>query len=436
MTTETKLSFDNGKVSSFSKEMSEPAWFEEFRLKALTDFEQLPMPRPDKTKIDKWNFTQFNQHTVKSAAYPSLAELPEEVKALIDMDAENKNLYIQRNQTPAFSALSEELKNKGVIFTDIFTAAREHGDLLKKYYMTQAINADEHRLTALHAALVNGGVFLYVPKNVEVAEPIHAVFVHDDAEANLFNHVIVVAEDNSAVTYVENYISTMETSNTVANILVEVIANANARVTFGAVDNLAKGITTYVNRRGVAGRDARIEWALGLMNEGNTISENTTNLIGDGSYGDTKTVVVGRGEQTQNFTTKVVHFGKNSEGYILKHGVMKDSATSIFNGIGKIEHGASKSNAEQESRVLMLSEKARGDANPILLIDEDDVTAGHAASVGRVDNLQLYYLMSRGITKTEAERLIIHGFLAPVVNQLPIEGVKKQLTEVIERKVR
>ena len=111
----------------------------------------------------------------------------------------------------------------------------------------------------------------------------------------------------------------------------------------------------------------RIDWALGLMNDGNTISENTTNLIGDGSYGDTKTVVVGRGEQIQNFTTKIVHFGKNTEGNILKHGVMKESSTAIFNGIGKIEHGASKSNAEQESRVLMLSEKARGDANPIFL---------------------------------------------------------------------
>ena len=141
-----------------------------------------------------------------------------------------------------------------------------------------------------------------------------------------------------------------------------------------------------------------------MMNDGNTVSENVTNLVGDGSYGDTKMVMVGRGNQTQNFTTSIIHFGKNSEGYILKHGVVKDSATSIFNGIGKIEHGASKSNAEQESRVLMLSEKARGDANPILLIDEDDVTAGHAASVGRVDPLQLYYLMSRGIPQTEIGR--------------------------------
>ncbi|WP_066371248.1 Fe-S cluster assembly protein SufD [Neobacillus fumarioli] len=436
MTTETKLPFDKEYVSSFSKEMSEPAWFAEFRMKALEQFDELPMPKPDKTKIDKWNFTQFQQHTVKSAPYSSLAELPEAIKALVETDAKNQTLYIQRNQTPAFLSVSEDLKAKGVIFTDLFTAVREHGDLLKKYYMTQAINADEHRLTALHAALVNGGAFLYVPKNVEITEPIQAVFVHDDPQANLFNHVLVVAEDNSAVPYVENYISTLEASATVANIITEVIAGTNARVQYGAVDSLEKGMTIYVNRRGVAGRDARIEWALGLMNEGNTISDNTTNLLGDGSTGDTKTVVVGRGEQTGNYTTKVVHFGRHTLGNILNHGVVKDSATLIFNGIGKIEHGASKSDAEQTSRVLMLSEKARGDANPMLLIDEDDVMAGHAASVGRVDPIQLYYLMSRGIPKTEAERLVIHGFLAPVVNELPIEHVKVQLTEVIERKVR
>jgi Fe-S cluster assembly protein SufD len=436
MTIDTKLPFDQEYVTNFSKENSEPAWLSELRINALASAEQLPLPKPDKTRIDKWNFTQFESHVVKSETYQSLSELPEQAKALVDMDATNQTLYIQRNTTPAFLSVSEELKASGVIFTDIFTAARDHSDLLQKYFMKNGVKVDEHKLTALHAALMNGGIFLYVPKNVEVKEPIQAIFVHDDASLNLFNHVIVVAEDNSKVTYVENYVSTVDSANGIFNIVTEVIANPNSKVQYGAVDTLAKGITTYVNRRGVANKDARIEWALGLMNDGNTISENTTNLMGDGSFGDTKTVVVGRGEQVQNFTTSVVHFGKHSEGYILKHGVMKDSATSIFNGIGKIEHGASKSNAEQESRVLMLSEKARGDANPILLIDEDDVTAGHAASVGRVDPLQLYYLMSRGIPKTEAERLVIHGFLAPVVQALPIEGVKKQLTAVIERKVK
>lgn len=432
MTTETKLPFEQEDISSYSTKNNDPAWLSELRIQAFSELEKLPMPKPDKTKIDKWNFTSFQTHTVESEAFASLEELPEEIKSIIE---ENENLYIQRNNTPTHINLSANVKEQGVIFTDILSAARDHAELVQKYFMKDGVKIDEHRLTALHAALVNGGAFLYVPKNVEIKEPIQSVFLLDNPDTTLFNHVLIVAEDNSSVTYVENYFSTVESNEGVANIVTEVFANANAKVQYGAVDTLSKGFTTYVNRRGVAGRDARIEWALGLMNDGNTISDNTTYLMGDGSHGDTKTVVVGRGEQKQNFTTAIIHYGKRSEGYILKHGVMKESASSIFNGIGKIEYGATKANAEQESRVLMLSEKARGDANPILLIDEDDVTAGHAASVGRVDPLQLYYLMSRGITKKEAERLVIHGFLAPVVNELPIEGVKKQLVAVIERKV-
>jgi Fe-S cluster assembly protein SufD len=436
MTLETKLPFDQDYIRNYSKEVGEPDWLLELRLQALTLFEGLELPKPDKTKITNWNFTSFKNHVLKGTAVQSIDELPENVKSLIDLDEENKNLLVQRDQSVSFTTLSDDLSSKGVIFTDIQTAAREHGELLQKYFMKDAVKIDEHKLTALHAAFVNGGAFVYVPKNVELKVPLQAIYVHDNSEATMFNHVIIVAEDNSSVTYVENYISSATTSDSIVNIVAEVIVGTNAKVTFGAVDNLAAGITTYVNRRGIVGRDGKLEWALGLMNDGNTVSENTTHLIGDGSFADTKTVTVGRGDQKQNFTTSVIHHGKHSEGYILKHGVMKESASSIFNGIGKIEHGATKSNAEQTSRVLMLSEKARGDANPILLIDEDDVTAGHAASVGRVDPLQLYYLMSRGILKVEAERLVIHGFLAPVVNELPIEGVKKQLVEIIERKVR
>ena len=434
MTVETNLKMTEQDVRSFSEMNGEPSWFTELRLRSFGEAQSLPLPKPDKTKILSWNFTDFPVHTVESSTFGSIEDLTEDVKSIVDL--EQKNLYIQHNNTPAFSRISDELAAQGVILTDIFTALREHGDLVKKYFMTNGVKTDEHKLTALNAALMNGGAFLYVPKNVVVEEPVQVVFYHDDAEASLFNHVIVVADTSSKVTYVENYFSAVPHANGLVNIVSEVFAEDNAQITYGAVDTLAEGFITYVNRRGVVARDARIEWALGMMNDSDTISENTTNLIGDNSYGDTKSVVVGRGKQKQNFTTQVVHWGKDSEGFILKHGVMKDSSSAIFNGIGKIEHGATRSNAVQESRVLMLSEKARGDANPILLIDEDDVTAGHAASVGRVDPLQLYYLMSRGITKQEAERLVIHGFLAPVVRVLPIEGVKKQLTEVIERKVR
>lgn len=435
MTTQIQYPFDQGLIESFSSKNGEPDWFKNRRIDAFKKMEGLPMPKPDKTKITKWNFTDFKEHTVKSDPFTDIDQLPEKVKRLIDLEGGVKNLYIQHNQTAGFLSVSDELKEKGVLFTDLLTAIKNHGELVQKYFMTDGVKPDEHRLTAFHAALVNGGAFLYIPKNVEVTEPIQSIFVHDRGDAPLINHVLIVADENSSVTYVENYISLKDDLKGIANIVTEIIALSDSRVKFGTVDTLAKGVTTYVNRRGFTDRNARIEWALGIMNDGNTISENVTNLVGEGSLCDTKTVVVGRGEQVQNFTTEVRHFGKSSEGFILKHGVVKDSASTVFNGIGKIEHGATKANAQQESRVLMLSEKARGDANPILLIDEDDVLAGHAASVGRVDPIQLYYLMSRGITKEEAERLIIHGFLEPVVGQLPIEGVKKQLIEVIERKV-
>jgi len=435
MTVETKLALTEEDVRSFSKKMNEAAWMTEFRADAFEKVEQLPMPTPDKTKLTRWNFTDFPIHAVENAVYSSIDELPTEARSLID-DNQSANLYIQHNNTPAYVSLSEELKAKGVILTDIFTASREHSDLLKKYYMTDGVKVEEHKLTALNAALVNGGVFVYVPKNVIVEEPIQALFVHDDADVSLFNHVIVVADKSSSLTYIENYISTVSEAKGQANIISEVFVEDNARLTYGAVDVLPTGFTTYVNRRGTIARDGHIDWALGLMNDCNTISENRTNLIGDGSYCNTKSVVVGRGKQRQNFTTEVIHYGKDSNGFILKHGVMREESSAIFNGIGKIVKGATGANAVQESRILMLSERARGDANPILLIDEDEVTAGHAASVGRMDPLQMFYLMSRGISKQEAERLIIHGFLAPVVDNLKIDSVKKQLTEVIERKVR
>ncbi|HEY4602160.1 MAG TPA: Fe-S cluster assembly protein SufD [Cerasibacillus sp.] len=434
MTVDTEQIYTKDYIEQFSKDRNEPEWMKTLRLEALEQSATLEMPKPDKTSIVRWNFSRFKHDYVQGESIESLEHLPEEIKDFFDPENLPENLLIQRNNSIAYASLSNELKEKGVIFTDIFTALQEHEDLVKKYYMKDAVSVDEHRLTALHAALMNGGIFVYVPKNVEVKTPLQVVFWQEDPTIAYFNHVIVVAESNSSVNYVENYISNNE-DETVANIVTEVFAHDNARITFGAVDNFATGTTIYTNRRGVAHRDATINWSIGQMNDGNTIFENITELVGDNSLCHANTVTVGRGKQIQNITAKTIHWGRNAEGYILQHGVMKDSASNVFNGIGKIENGASGSNAEQTSRVLMLSEKARGDANPILLIEEDDVMAGHAASVGRVDPLQLYYLMSRGITKQEAEKLIIHGFLEPVVSQLPLESVKKQLKQVIERKI-
>src|SRR5690625_3075343 len=433
MTVKSKLPYDKAYVEQFSNNHNEPEWMTSIRLQAFEQAQALELPKPDKTNITRWNFSEFKHHA-QGEVIPSIDALPETLQGHLDEENVSDNLIIQRNQTVAYATLSDEYKEKGVIFTDIFTALKEHSDLVKKYYMTDAVTVNEHKLTALHAALMNGGVFVYVPKNVQIEEPIQTLYWQEDNEFALFNHVLIVAEESSSVTYVENYLSNNKEEKTISNIITEVYAEDNAKVSFGAVDHFAEGTTAYINRRGVAGANAQIDWALGQMNEGNTISENSTHLVGDGSVTNPRTVTVGKGRQIQNFTAQTVHHGLNTDGQISQRGVMLDKTTAIFNAIGKIDDGASGANAEQESRILMLSKGARGDANPILLIDEDDVTAGHAASVGRIDELQMYYLQSRGITPDEAKRLIIHGFLAPVVKELPIETIKAQLTELIERK--
>lgn len=433
MTTKT-LNISEEQLVDYSKAHNEPSWMTELRKKALKLTETLEMPKPDKTKLRKWDFDTFKQHHTTGDSYYQLTDLPKSVKEIIDVE-NSENLIIQHNNDLAYTQISDQAKNDGVIIEGLSEALVNHSDLVQKYFMTKAVNVDEHRLTALHTALVNGGIFVYVPKNTVVEHPIQYVVLHDDEQASFYNHVIIVTEESAEVTYVENYLSTTSGEDNQLNIVSEVIAGANSNVTYGSVDYLDKGFTGHIIRRGSADADASINWALGLMNEGSQIIDNTTNLNGDRSTSALKSVVVGTGDQKINLTSKIVQYGKETDGYILKHGVMKENASSVFNGIGYIKHGGTKSIANQESRVLMLSENARGDANPILLIDEDDVEAGHAASVGRVDPEQLYYLMSRGISRAEAERLVIHGFLDPVVRELPIDDVKRQLREVIERKV-
>lgn len=434
MTTELTFPINEQQLESFSKSRQEPRWFTDQRLASLDKAGKLPLPKPDKTKIAKWNFSSYS-YDANAEASSSYAELSDAVRTLVGEESKVENLLTQKNGVTNYTAIQEELTEQGVIFTDMQTALTEHSELVQKYFMQDAVSVDEHSLTAAHAALLNGGAFIYVPKNVEVKAPLQAIYAHEGS-FGLYNHVLLVAEANSSVTYVENNISEGSSEEAVANVIAEVYLADGAKVNFGAVDNFSESVTTYVNRRGqVNGIDAELYWSLGLMNDGNTVSENSTYLHGRGSRGDTKSVTIGRGSQSSNFTTNMVHFGKDTDGQILKHGVMKESATAIFNGISKIEHGATKANGEQTERILMLSENARGDANPILLIEEDDVTAGHAASVGKIDPLQMFYLMSRGLARKEAERLIIHGFLEPVVGALAIESVKKQMYDVIERKV-
>lgn len=432
MSTQTVLPVDRGSVSALAERNQEPQWMTELRLKGLELAETLELPFLEKTRLDRWSLDNYGTSS-PSAAIGSVSELPEEAKELFGESFGN-SLLIQRNSGIVYNSLSEAAAAQGVIFTGLDQAVREHAELVKPYFM-KAVEQNENRLAALHSAVWNGGAFLYIPKNVHVELPVQALFLTDGPAAACAPHVLIVAEEGSSVTYAENVISLGDTGERVVSSVIEVFAKPGAKVQVASIHSQKAGVTDLVYRRAVLEKDAAVEWIIGEMNSGNAVSDTTSLLKGDGSSADAKVICVGTGDQRLSLTTRAVHVGKASNSDMITRAVMRDEATAIINGITKIEKGATGANGQQTEKVLMLSPKARGDANPILLIDEDDVKAGHAASVGQVNPEQIYYLMSRGIPKETAQRLIIYGFLAPVVSVIPIAKIEDQLGRLVERKL-
>jgi len=432
-TLNTALPVGRDSLQALSSSKREPAWLAELRLQALELAGTLELPKLEKMKIDRWNLDRYGEYKQVNKV-ESLDQLPKEIGEFVSQDSLRSGLLIQRNSGVIYTSLSEHLKQQGVILCDLETAAREHEELVKPYLM-QAVKADEHRIAALHAALWCGGLFLYVPKNVVIEDPIQALFLSDDAGARFVPHVLIVADENSSVTYVDNYLSGDKTDAVMHNGIAELFVKRGATVRFASIHNLNGQATDITFRRAVLEQDARVEWTVGELHMGDAVSDTNSLLKGNGSSSDTKVICVGTNKQRMSITTRATHIGKSSESDMITRAVLRDESTAIINGITKIEHGATHANGEQTERILMLSPRARGDANPMLLIDEDEVKAGHAASVGQVNKEQVFYLMSRGLTKEQAEKLIIYGFLAPVVNIIPIKKVEEQLKLLVERKL-
>jgi len=323
--------------------------------------------------------------------------------------------------------------NKDYVLTDIFEAAKKYPELMQKYYMNKVIKVDENKFTAYHTAFLNNGIFLYVPKNTVVTEPIEVNIVQP-ADKPFVSHILIVAEENTQFSFIQK-MTTDGDQAAVANCIVEIVAKDNSEIKYAAVDELGKNVTSYLSRRAFVGQNAYVDWSIGLMNDGNTIADFDTDLYGEGAHSEIKVVDITADRQQEGVNTRVTNYGKHSIGHINQRGVIMDRSRLVFNGIGHIIHGASGANAEQQNRVLMMSSKAHGDANPILLIDENDVIAGHAASVGQVDKNQLYYLMSRGIDEKTAQRLVIRGFLGDVLVSIPSKVIREQLIQTIERKL-
>ncbi|KRM04467.1 iron sulfur ABC transporter [Liquorilactobacillus ghanensis DSM 18630] len=413
-------------IAAYAAQTNEPAWFSELRVKALQAAADLELPTFGKIRYQRWP-VQIKRPLAYQASDPQL---------LSDVKLQSaKHIIIQLGQTTVRQQGLTELAAQGVIVCDWQTALKEHPELIKKYFMQKAIKYDQDLLTAQHVAGVTSGLLVYVPKNTVLNEPITSYFIQDATQKqDCVHHVILLADENSEVSYLEN-LTTIGDQPTTASIVVEVIAKAGSHVKFASVDRLGAKTTTYLNRRGHLDDDAKIDWSMGMMNDGNIVGDFDSDLIGSGSHAEVKVIAISTGRQVQGIDTRVTNYGKHTIGHILQHGVILSRSSLIFNGIGHIIKGAKGANAQQESRILMLSKKAKGDANPVLLIDDNDVQAGHAASIGRVNAEQLYYLMSRGLPQKIAERLVIRGFLGPVLEVIPSDSIREQLRDTIERKL-
>ena len=409
-------------IHEFSQVHAEPAWLADLRQQAFDQIDQLDLPVIERVKFHRWNLGDG-----RISDSEPLTSVP-------DFTALGDNLkFIQMGTQTVLEQLPADLAEQGVIFNDFHSALEEIPELVEKHFMS-AVKYDEDKLAAYHTAYFNSGAVLYVPDNVEIDQPIEGIFYQDSESDVPFNkHILIIAGKHSKVSYLERLETYGEGSVPVtANITVEVIAQAGAQIKFSAIDRLGENVTAYISRRGKLDNDAMIDWAIGVMNEGNVVADFDSDLYGKGSHADMKVVALSSGKQVQGIDTRVTNYGCNSIGNILQHGVILEKGTLTFNGIGHIIKGAKGADAQQESRVLMLSDQARSDANPILLIDENDVTAGHAASIGQVDPEDMYYLMSRGLDKATAERLVVRGFLGSVIVEIPVKEVRDEMIENID----
>ena len=418
-----KLKLSIKTLQSIFSNTNEPTWFLNTRKLALYKSYTLPFPKLESMELERWNLfnVDFSTLRLENEGNVDIAEYG------INSD---DFAVVQKNNTIVHINIPEKYADK-VIIKDIFTAMND--DHIKDSFMS-VVDYAESKVTAVHYTLLNAGLFIDIKDNAVIEEPLQYIVI-SDKEQSLFNHVTIQVGNNAKFNFIENYVNNQKEDKSPFSLVSEVVAHEGAQVNYSSITNQPGEKRGTILRRGLTYRDSLINWNVAAMDEADVYHDNTTNILGDGSEANLKIVTLGVKEQKTYFNSEVVNQGLSSKGDILQHGVLLDRSHIVFNGVGFIVKGATGSNAYQSSRMLTLSSEAKADANPMLLIDENDVMAGHGASLGRIDEEQLYYLQSRGLTRKESSRLLVHGFLSPVISELTVDKIKELVTVLIDEKI-
>ena len=418
-----KLKLSIKTLQSIFSNTNEPTWFLNTRKLALYKSYTLPFPKLESMELERWNLfnVDFSTLRLENEGNVDIAEYG------INSD---DFAVVQKNNTIVHINIPEKYADE-VVIKDIFTAMND--DHIKDSFMS-VVDYAESKVTAVHYTLLNAGLFIDVKDNAVIEEPLQYIVI-SDKEQSLFNHVTIQVGNNAKFNFIENYVNNQKEDKAPFSLVSEVVAHEGAQINYSSITNQPGEKRGTILRRGLTYRDSLINWNVAAMDEADVYHDNTTNILGDGSEANLKIVTLGVKEQKTYFNSEVVNQGLSSKGDILQHGVLLDRSHIVFNGVGFIVKGATDSNAYQSSRMLTLSSEAKADANPMLLIDENDVMAGHGASLGRIDEEQLYYLQSRGLTRKESSRLLVHGFLSPVISELTVDKIKELVTILIDEKI-
>ncbi|BCJ87060.1 Fe-S cluster assembly protein SufD [Effusibacillus dendaii] len=417
-------------VTTLENRFNEPKWAKQIRTEALAAYESMDLPKED----EGWRNLRLKEVPLDSLVpLADQKETPDSVRSRISPDA--AGVLVHYNSDVTETKLNPDLASKGVILTSLQEAIAKHPDKVEKYF-GQLYNTKESKFAALHYALRTGGAFLYVPKNVVIETPIQLFTYGDQPNVGIFNHTLIVAESFSQFTVLEYSASDLGGSNAIHSGAVEIFAADGAKVSYVILQNFDQGIYSFYPRRAKIGRDAEVNWAAAELGGKIARSENTSYVDGEGAQSNAVVVFFGSDEQSLDVSAQMIHTGRNSFSDILAKGVMGDKGKTIWRGLGYIKPGAKGSSTFQRENSLILSDGAKGDAIPGLLIEETDVAgAGHAATVGRIDETQLFYLQSRGISLKQAQKMIVEGFFGSVIELIPVESVRKEVQSLVDRKL-
>jgi Fe-S cluster assembly protein SufD len=421
-------------VEEISRSLNEPEWMREFRRHSLEIYNSMPMPTMED---EPWRRTDIHRLKLDSIGpshngYSSAIHAPEYLGEPLSA-GNSGGVLVQENGITRKFEVDPELANKGVIFCGMDEAVRDHPELVKKYFMTKGVSIYDGKFAALHGAFWRGGTFLYVPIGVEVEAPFHSAFWTSAGKS--YSHTLVVLEQGAKATLVDEYGSEPSREQALHNGAVELLVGEGSHLVYAALQDFSTNVWQFNHERGRVGRDGHLDWVSSVMGTRLVKNFQTVELDGRGSSARMSGLFFGDKRQHFDLDTQQNHNAPDTTSDLLYKGALKDKARSVWQGIIKALPDSQRIDGFQANRNLLLSKTARADSIPGLEIEADDVRCTHASTIGNIDQEQIFYLMTRGITTKAAEQMVVEGFFAPVLERIPVEGIRERLAARIIDKV-